>query len=298
MIDWHHLFGLTLKDYLSDSDYEVELEKSLVLQQQYLDIVIIKKSEGKPLQKTLDGLDNLSQHNLLTYKSLRELLNAWTINELISSYVIYRKQVTPFSDQLLPSESFRLYAVCTRSPQQLTSQLKKRQKSMIADLDIELATLNAISKQAIKAIVPGVYDISWGTNVVRLIVTSLVSRQEHNALWHLYSGVAENFVYGNSHYRWHYERGRQLLNQLYEMYSREEIVMPYTWEDFDRDYAKAHVHLLSPEERLDGLVASEVLSRFAASERLSGLKPAERLSGLTPQQIEDYLKQLKSKKDS
>ncbi|RKZ93571.1 MAG: hypothetical protein DRR19_00640 [Candidatus Parabeggiatoa sp. nov. 1] len=115
MIDWHHLFGL-------ESNYEVELEKSLSLQQQYLDVVIIKKSEGKPLKEVPDGLDNLSEHNLLTYKSLWEPLDSWAINELISSYVIYRKQVSPSLNKLLPKEHFRLYAVSTRFPQQIINR--------------------------------------------------------------------------------------------------------------------------------------------------------------------------------
>ncbi len=47
--------------------------------------------------------------------------------------------------------------------------------------------------------------------------------------------------------------------------------MPYTWEDFDRDYAKSHVHLLSPEERLTGLPAEERLRGLPVEERLKGL---------------------------
>ncbi len=38
--------------------------------------------------------------------------------------------------------------------------------------------------------------------------------------------------------------------------------MPYTIEDFNRDFTKEHLHLLPPEERLKGL---------APEERLKGL---------------------------
>jgi hypothetical protein len=153
MIDWHHLFGLTLKDYLTESNYDVELEKDLSLQQQYLDVVIIKKSEGKPLKEVPDGLENLSQHNLLTYKSLWEPLDNWAINELISSYVIYRKQVSPSLNKLLPTENFRLYAVCTRFPQQLTRQIKAYQNSLVGGLNLDQYALKAIMKEAVKQIV-------------------------------------------------------------------------------------------------------------------------------------------------
>jgi len=93
-----------------------------------------------------------------------------------------------------------------------------------------------------------------------------VSKQKENALWHLYSGVADHFAYGNSHYRWHHSKGKQLLNQLYELYLKEEVVMAYTWEDFDRDYAKSHVHLLTPEERLIGLPVEERLKGLPLDE--------------------------------
>ncbi len=56
--------------------------------------------------------------------------------------------------------------------------------------------------------------------------------------------------------------------------------MPYTWEDFDRDYAKSHVHLLSPEERLTGLPVEERLRGLPVEERLRGLPAEDRLRGL------------------
>jgi hypothetical protein len=291
MIDWHHLFGLTLTDYLTDSNYQVELEKSLSLQQQYLDVVIIKKSEGKPLVEVPDGLEDLSEHNLLTYKSLWEPLDSWAIQELMSSYVIYRKQVSPSLNKLLPPENFRLYAVATRFPKQLTGQIKAYHKSLVAGLNLESATSKAISEQAIKSMAAGVYEIFWGTHQVRLIVTSEVSKQKQNALWHLYSGVADNFAYGNSYYRWHHEKGKRLLNQLYDLYLKEEVVMPYTWEDFDRDYAKSHVHLLSPEERLTGLPVEEILNWLPVNERLKGLPVEEVFKhfGLPAEVLNKYL---------
>jgi formylglycine-generating enzyme required for sulfatase activity len=42
-----------------------------------------------------DGLDNLAGHNLLTYKSLREPLDDWALQELTGHYVNYRKQASP-----------------------------------------------------------------------------------------------------------------------------------------------------------------------------------------------------------
>ena len=63
--------------------------------------------------------------------------------------------------------------------------------------------------------------------------------------------------------------------------------MPYTMEQFRKEYIKAHLGDLNPEE---------ILSRFNPEERLKGLKPNERLKGLKPEEIETYLKKLKRSK--
>ena len=54
--------------------------------------------------------------------------------------------------------------------------------------------------------------------------------------------------------------------------------MPYTMEQFRKDYLKAHIRELPPEDRLEGL------------------DPEERLKGLDPRVIEAYLERLKSGK--
>ena len=95
---------------------------------------------------------------------------------------------------------------------------------------------------------------------------------------------------------------RAMLNQLYELYQKEGIVMPYTMEDFNRDFTREHLYLLPPEERLKGLPPEERLKGLPPEERLKGLpsetvfkqfSPEERLKGLPPEIIEAYLSQLK-----
>jgi len=61
-IDWHRTFGLTLTDFFTDSNFQVELEKELSVKKQFLDVVIIKKTEGKPIKTLPDGLDNLAKN--------------------------------------------------------------------------------------------------------------------------------------------------------------------------------------------------------------------------------------------
>ena len=90
--------------------------------------------------------------------------------------------------------------------------------------------------------------------------------------------------------------------------------MPYTMEQFQKDYIKAHIGVLDAEEvlskfkteeRLKGLKAEEVLSKFKAEEvlskfkteeRLKGLRAEERLKGLGAEEIEFYLEKLKKGK--
>ena len=68
---------------------------------------------------------------------MREPLDGCSLNELVAHSVNYRKQVSPSLDRLLPEQSFRLFAVCTRFPQKLASQ-------------VDLQQLR-----------PGVYDVPW-----------------------------------------------------------------------------------------------------------------------------------------
>ena len=92
MTNWHHLFGLFLIDFFTNTPYEVELEKDLSIRQQLLDMVVLRKMSGLLQKRLPDGLDGLADHNLLTYKSLHEPLDDWAIKELVGHYVNYRKQ--------------------------------------------------------------------------------------------------------------------------------------------------------------------------------------------------------------
>jgi hypothetical protein len=123
MIPWHRLFGLTLTDFFLNSAYKVELEKDLSLKQQLLDVVIIEKKGGKTPDPMPDGLENLAAHNLMTYKSHQETLDGWTIEELCGHYVNYRKQIGPPFEKWPPEDEFQLYAVSTRYPEKLASQV-------------------------------------------------------------------------------------------------------------------------------------------------------------------------------
>ncbi len=59
--------------------------------------------------------------------------------------------------------------------------------------------------------------------------------------------------------------------------------MPYTMEDFKKDFVKNHLDVLSPDE---------VLKKYSPDDRLRGLSSDDRLRGLSLQEIQEYLKRI------
>jgi hypothetical protein len=249
--DWHRLFGLVLTDFFTGSPFRVELETDLSLKQQFLDVVILRREEGPFDERLPDGLEELARHNLLTFKSHKEALDDWALKELTGHYVNYRKQVSPSKDELLPEQEFRLFAVSARYPHNLAQQVPWEQ------------------------VQPGVYDCRRGTDVIRVLVLGQLPRSEHNALLHLFSASQEQVRYGAEHYQQRSNETSTLLNRLFEQYRKEGVNVPYTMQDFRRDYVKEHLKDLTPEERL------------------AGLSPEERLAGLSPEDIAALLKRFK-----
>ncbi len=274
MIPWHRLFGLTLTDLFLNSAYEVVLEKDLSLKQQLLDVVIIEKRDGKTPDILPDGLENLAAHNLMTYKSHQEALDGWTIKELCGHYVNYRKQISPSFKKLLPADDFRLYAVRTRYPENLSDQVN------------------------FVAAAPGVYDIRWGIRNIRVIVLSRIEPSEKNAPWLMFSAESEKVRYGAASYRWN-SPVSGIINKLFKKYQNEGVLMPYTLEDFQQEIKEEVLKSLTEkdiEKLLQRLKPEDLIKRFKPEERLKGLKPEERFKGLSPEEIEAYLKKIKKSK--
>ncbi len=126
--DWHRLFGLLLTDFFSGSPFVVEVERDLSVQQQLLDVLIVRRGRGRFAGRLPDGLEGLRPHNLLTFKSHHEALNAWAMKELSGLDVAYRKLVSPSPSELLPADQFGLYAVAARFPHNLAGQVRWQQR--------------------------------------------------------------------------------------------------------------------------------------------------------------------------
>jgi hypothetical protein len=255
--DWHRLFGLLLADFFTDSPFTVEVERDLSVQQQLLDVVIVRRRPGRFAGRLPDGLDGLRAHNLITFKSHREALDGWAMKELVGHSVAYRKLVSRSPSELLPEDQFGLYAVTARHPDHLSGQ---------------------VPWQRVRA---GVYDCQWGTDTIRVVVAGQLPREAHNAPLHLFSASPELVGFGGRAYRRQSPNTSALIDQLFEGIYREGIAMPFTMEDFQRQYAKEHFLRLTPEEQ---------------QEVLRNLSPEQRLAGLSPEQIRQYLERLSAER--
>jgi hypothetical protein len=113
-------------------------------------------------------------------------------------------------------------------------------------------------------------------------------------LWQLFSGNAEGFKFGDAHYQWRESKAKSLLNQLYELYLKEGVVMLGTKDDFYQDYTMPLIESLPVEDRLRGIPPQEALKQFSVEERLKGISPQEalkqfsveeRLKGIPPEEL-------------
>ncbi|MGB5684615.1 MAG: hypothetical protein WBM35_02295 [Candidatus Electrothrix sp.] len=157
-------------------------------------------------------------------------------------------------NEIYHEDQFQLYGITSRYPKKLFSR------------QAELTNVQ-----------DGVYDIHRGSDDIRLIVLNEISHAKHNAIWHLFSGIPGEVEFAARQYRGKTQEISTVLNSLFDNYNMEGIPVSYTMKDFQRDYVKNHLGLLSPDE---------VLDRFS---------PDDRLRGLSPEEILLYLKKLVGK---
>jgi hypothetical protein len=223
-----------------------------------------------------DGLEDLAEHNLITFKSFHEPLHDFALKELAAHSVAYRKLSSPSPSDLLPEDRFKLYAVCAKVQQNLTGRIPWQKR------------------------LPGVYDCTWATDVVRVIVTGELPLEEHNAPLHLFSASSETIAFGQRSYRRHSPQTSNLIGRLFESLRREGFAMSYTMEDFKRDYAKNNFPGLTAEELkeivrdlkphelktfMQVLPLESMVAELPPEARVAGLPPEARVAGLPPESI-------------
>ena len=82
---WHQLFGLSRMDFFRGLPVTVEMEKDLSLKRQLLDLVIQRKEAATLSCRLPDGFEDLATHNLVTFKSFQETLDAWALTEFLGT---------------------------------------------------------------------------------------------------------------------------------------------------------------------------------------------------------------------
>jgi hypothetical protein len=255
---------MALTQYFVGSAWKVDVEVDLSLQQQRLDIVILRRLGDAPQPRWPDGFGPPAAYNLLTFKALQDPLNAWALKELASHGVSYRKQISPDLEHLLPEEHFRLLAASMRYPQGLAERVTLQPQG------------------------PGTYDVQWGTDTIRILVLREMPDADQNLVWNLFSGNQDQIARAFQRLQPRVQSWSSLVNDLLEYYGLEGIPMPYTIEDYERDAAERFLRKLTPEQRLEGL---------SPEQRLGGLPPEQILAALPLQEIENYLKKQKAAQD-
>ena len=258
-LDWHRIFGLMLTDYFKGSGYTVEMEMDLSLKRQMLDVVVVQRGESACLKEACDGFDDLGPHNLVTYKSMRESLTEWSLDELVGHYVNYRKKLGP---SVVKTGDVRLYAVCTRFPKALA---KRFQLVKFKD---------------------GVFDLQYGSRLIRVIVLPDIGEASRNAIWELLSADRHKVEDGAQHYHFNLNELSTIINEIFAQYKLEGLDMPYTVEQYKKDYMRRQLKKMPAEERLAGLKPKEVLDHY---------KPEDVLSQYSTEFIEKWLSSQKKK---
>jgi len=182
-----------------------------------------------------------------------------------------------------------LFAVSTRFPQKLSQLL------------------------ALQRVSAGVYDVPWCTGQVRLIVLSEIPEGTHNAVWRLFSAKPEAVMQARNQYQLHQSRISTIVQQLFEYYQQERMNMSYTVQDYQKDYVREHLDLLStdevlrryspdevlrrysPDEVLKRYSPDDVLKRYSINDRIKDVSPDDILDNLSPDSLKVLLKKLENK---
>ena len=134
-----------------------------------------------------------------------------------------------------------------------------------------------------------------GSDNIRLIVLNEIPHAKHNAIWHLFSGIPGEVEFAARQYRGKTQEISTVLNTLFDNYNLEGFPVSYTMKDFQKDYVKNHLGLLSPDEVLQQFSPDDRLKGLSPDEVLQQFSPDDRLKGLSPEEIKLYLKKLGEK---
>ncbi len=268
--DWHRILGVLFYDAFEGTSFDVKVEFDVAVTPKMVDIVIQAKKGSLPFApRVADGIEELREHNLFTFKSHQETFTAKTLEELVGYYSGYLKTLAPLKKKELDRELVRLFAISTRRPSDVLDN-PKIPSTFVTD---------------------GVYDLEYGVTPMRLIVINELEHRRENANLLLFSNIKGNVQYGMKEHQLGESKYKSLIARLLNRYEEEgdkemaNLLNP-TEDDVIELWAqresarKKFLKKVSTEDRLEGIPTEKRLEGIPAQDILKGLSP-EQLAELT-----------------
>ncbi|MCP4347826.1 MAG: hypothetical protein GY795_20175 [Desulfobacterales bacterium] len=215
--DWHRLWCLMMSPVFERLGCETTVELDLSSKPQRLDMVVISGPEA-PHYDELDpsyyeGFENLNTHNLISFKSFREVFNATALEEFYGYFTSYRKDRN-ISEK--DKGTVNLYAVTHHFPQKLFAPFQGTK------------FLRCIREKRI-------YELGGILTPVRFIIT----RGNTHPVMGLFSDDPGQITASRrilEEDRWLLREVSSYLRKLFDYYFKEGFDMAYTKEMFIKEH--------------------------------------------------------------
>ncbi len=241
--DWHRLLCIMTAPLFEQLGCEVTIEMDLSIKVQRLDMAVVTRTRPLCFDKLkaeyYEGFENMAEHNLISFKSFREVFNMTSMEEFYGHLINYRK-----IKQLKRRDQVNLYAVTHYHPKGL---FKRWQGTPF-----------------LKCIVPNrMYDLNLLTPV-RFIIT----KDSDHPILGLFSNNTEQIQKSRDKLAedaWLHQHVSSYLNKLYDFYQLEGVKMPYTREVFVKEYYPEHygTFLLGKQEGIqEGELKGELIGKI------------------------------------
>jgi len=223
LIPWHRFLKVGLKQVFSGSCFEVQDEFDLSDPKQLVDFVVIRRGDldlpAPDPARLPDGLQDLQDHNLISYKSMNEAFDRFALNELVGHAVAYSKLQAKgdwkaFSDQL------GLIAVSTRKP-----------------------TTEVIAALMHQTAAEDVYQIDCAGWQIICVVINQAPPEDRNWLWELMRGDRS---------RWKNGTIATILKEIERILKNMVVISPVNVA-FETQLIESWLEDLPAEKRLIGL---------------------------------------------
>lgn len=261
--DWHRILGVLFYDAFEGTSFDVKVEFDVAVTPKMVDIVVQAKKGNLPFAPVVaDGIEELREHNLFTFKSHQETFTAKTLEELVGYYSGYLKTLAPLKKKELDRDLVRLFAISTRRPSDVLDNPKIPSKE----------------------IHDGVYDLEYGVTPMRLIVINELEHRRENANLLLFSNIKGNVQYGMKEHQLGESKYKSLIARLLNRYEEEgdeemaNLLNP-TEDDAIEIWAqresarKKFLKKVSTEDRLEGIPAEKCLEGVTDDDILKKFTP-------------------------